>query len=237
MSIGFTAQSIAPLPALRQRRLKREQAYDAIRAAIVRLEMPPASLIDETALGERLGLGRTPIREALQRLMHEGLVTIFPRRGMMVAPIGMLESQHLTQARFLWEPNVARLAAEVGPASAWEALERLLAASPATHVTPEEVLRGTEINGRFHLGIAQATGNPYLAELATQYQHRQARLSFLFFQHGMYDPVTAQHYEILAALRARDGDRAAALMEAHIQITRERQAKILQDPCNGAVLR
>lgn len=222
--------SLAPMAAstTTAHRLKREQAYGAIRDAIVRLDLPPSSVIDETALGQRLGLGRTPIREALQRLMHEGLVTVFPRRGMMVAPIALLESQHLTQARLLWEPNVTRLAAEVGPEGAWDALETVLANSPATYATPEDVARGTAVNGQFHLGIARATGNPYLVELVEQYQHRQARLSFLFFRHGIYDPVTEQHYAILAALRARDGDGAAAIMERHVQVTRQRQARILQ---------
>lgn len=208
--------------------LKREQAYHAIRDAIVRLDLPPSSVIDETALGQRLGIGRTPVREALQRLMHEGLVVVFPRRGMMVAPIALLESQHLTQARLMWEPNVARLAAEVGDEGAWEALERILADSPAAYATPEDVERGAEVNRRFHRGIAQATGNPYLVELVEQYQHRQVRLAFLFFRHGVFDPVTEQHYRILAALRAQDGDGVATMMEQHVQITHQRQVRIRQ---------
>ncbi len=208
--------------------LKREQAYQAIRDAIVRLDLPPSSVIDETALCQRIGVGRTPIREALQRLRHEGLVIVFPRRGMMVAPIATMESQHLTQARLLWEPNVARLAAEVGTEGAWDALECVLADSPAAYATPADVERGTEVNGRFHRGIAQATGNPYLVELVEQYQHRQMRLSFLFFRHGIYDPVTDQHYAILAALRARDGEGVATIMEQHVQITHQRQMRLLE---------
>src|SRR5437588_11813227 len=101
--------------------LKRQQAYEAIRTAIVRLELAPSSFIDETALCQQLGLGRTPVHDALQRLQHEGLVKIFPRRGMMVAPIDMLEAQHLTQARMMWETNVARLAAQIGQPSNREA--------------------------------------------------------------------------------------------------------------------
>lgn len=209
-------------------RLKREQAYEAIRTAIVRLDLGPASLIDESALSQQLGLGRTPIREALQRLMHEGLVTVFPRRGMMVAPVSLMDFQHLAQARLVWEPNIARMAAHTGAPDTWNALEATLAKTPTAFTTIDETECAAEIDRRFHTGIAQATGNPFLVELMERHQYRNERLAFLFFRHGLYDPVTEQHYGILDALRAGNGDRAAALMEQHIQVTRQRQARVLQ---------
>lgn len=207
--------------------LKRDQAYLAIRTAIIQLDLPPSSLIDEAALCRELGLGRTPIREALHRLMHEGFVTIYPRRGAVVTPISALDSRHLTQARLVWEPNIARLAAQVGSPDAWDDLDRILADSPRSFDTIADVANGSEINGRFHLGIAAATGNPYLVELLESYLHRRARLSFLFWRHGVYDPITAQHYDILACLREGRGDAAAALMEQHILVTRDRETRVL----------
>lgn len=206
--------------------LKRDQAYVAIRNAIIRLELPPSSLIDEAALCTHLGLGRTPIREALQHLMYEGLVTVYPRRGAVVTPISAMDAQHLTQARLVWEPNIARLAAQAGTPSAWDELEGVLAETPSAYTCTEDVALSADVNGRFHRGIAAATGNPHLVELIDGYLHRRARLSFLFFRHGVYDPVTEQHYDILACLRARDGDGAAALMERHILITRDRDARV-----------
>jgi DNA-binding GntR family transcriptional regulator len=208
--------------------LKREQAYEAIRNAIVRLDLEPSSLIDEAALGQQLGLGRTPIREALQRLMHEGLVAVFPRRGMMVAPVSLMDFQHLAQARMVWEPNIARLAASSGTVEMWDRLEAALGETPETFTTVEDTERGANVDRCFHSGIAEATGNPFLIEIVERSRYRSARLAFLFFRHGLYDPVTAQHYTILEALRKGDGDRAAALMEQHIQVTRQRQARVLQ---------
>jgi DNA-binding GntR family transcriptional regulator len=208
--------------------LKRDQAYIAIRSAIVRLELPPAGLIDEGVLCAQLGLGRTPIREALQRLMHDGLVAVFPRRGMMVAPISLMELQQLAQARMVWEPNIARLAALNGSVETWDSLEALLAATPEMFTTVEETERGADVDRCFHTGIAEATGNPFLIELVERYQHRNARLAFLFYRHGVFDPVTEQHYRILEALRRGDGERAATLAEQHIEVTRQRQARVLQ---------
>ncbi len=208
--------------------LKRDQAYMAIRAAIVRLDLPPASLIDEGALCAQLDLGRTPIREALQRLMHDGLVAVFPRRGMMVAPISLMDLQHLAQARMVWEPNIARLAASNGTVAIWDQLEAALDETPERFTTVEETERGADVDRRFHAGIAQATGNPFLIETVERSRHRTTRLAFLFFRHGVFDPATEQHYRILEALRRGDGDRAAVLMEQHIEVTRQRQTRVLQ---------
>src|SRR4051812_9482922 len=175
--------------------LKRDQAYAAIHGAIIRLELPPSSLIDEAALCNQLGLGRTPIREALQRLMYEGLVTVYPRRGAVVTPISAMDARHLTQARLVWEPNIARLAAQTGTPDIWDDLEQVLAETPSTYTCTEDVAHAADVNARFHRDIAAATGNPYLVELIDGYLHRCARLSFLFFRHGVYDPVTTQHYD------------------------------------------
>ncbi len=206
--------------------LKRDAAYRALSDAIIRLELAPLSLIDEAALCARLGLGRTPVREALQRLMHEGLVTVYPRRGAIVTPITALDAEHLSQARLIYEPGIARRAAETGTDAHWDALARLLAQTPAMYRRPDDVVRGTGIDQEFHRGIAEATANPYLIELVDRHLRLRTRLAFLMFQHGIYDPVTEQHYQILDHLRAGRGDDAAALMVQHINVTRERSTRI-----------
>ena len=94
--------------------LKRDQAYMALYREIARLRLAPGALLDETALCQQLGLGRTPIREALHQLAGEGLVTIYPRRGIVVAPISLLDVRQQTDARLVWEPNIVRLAAQTG---------------------------------------------------------------------------------------------------------------------------
>lgn len=206
--------------------LKRDLAYRAISTAIVRLDLPPLSLVDEAALCAQFGLGRTPVREALQRLMHEGLVTLYPRRGAIVTPISALDAEYLAQARLTWEPAIARRAAAVGSDAHWEALERLLAETPPAFDCVEDVAKGTEVDQRFHVGIVEATGNPYLIEMAESHLRRRARLSFLFFRHGIFDPATDQHYWILERLRAGDGDGAATLIEQHINLTREKYTRV-----------
>ncbi len=89
-----------------------DQAYIALRGLIVSLELAPGAVIDERALIERLGIGRTPIREALRRLAHEQLVEVFPRRGMFVTNVDVRDLARISEVREALEPEAARLAAE-----------------------------------------------------------------------------------------------------------------------------
>ena len=96
-----------------------DKAYYLIRQRIITLELPPMSPIDEQALMEELQLGRTPIREALQRLAAENLVSIVPRRGMFVADISLTDLQQVFELRMMLEGFCARLAAQ-RPSGSWQ---------------------------------------------------------------------------------------------------------------------
>ena len=87
-------------------------AYRAIKARIVALEMPPASVVDETALVDELGVGLTPVRQALRRLALENLVVILPRRGTLVADLNASDLSKIYEMRVELETLAARLAAE-----------------------------------------------------------------------------------------------------------------------------
>src|SRR5450759_3929082 len=96
---------------------------------IVTLQLPPGSAVSETALSKRLGIGRTPIREALQRLARERLVTILPRRGIIVSEINVKSQLRLLEVR--------------------REVERLVAKNAARRATPEERARFLELARRF----------------------------------------------------------------------------------------
>ena len=89
-----------------------DQAYYAIRELIVSLELAPGSAIKEPELTARLGIGRTPVREALRRLAQERLVEVYPRRGMFVTTVDVRDLARLCEVRAVLEPEAARLAAE-----------------------------------------------------------------------------------------------------------------------------
>jgi DNA-binding GntR family transcriptional regulator len=89
-----------------------ETAYRRIEEMIVLRELPPGSMISESRLADELGCGRTPIREALLRLKHEGFIEVFPSRGAMVAPSDILKQMELLEVRRPVEELVVRLAAK-----------------------------------------------------------------------------------------------------------------------------
>src|ERR1035437_6046801 len=106
-----------------------DRAYSHLEEMIVTLQLPPGSAVSETALSQRLGIGRTPIREALQRLARERLVTILPRRGIIVSEINVKSQLRLLEVR--------------------RKVERLGAKSAARRATPEERARFLELAARF----------------------------------------------------------------------------------------
>src|SRR5882757_10761310 len=87
-------------------------AYRRLKRLILTLELPPGTPMSEPMLMELLGAGRTPVREALRRLSDDRLVVIFPRRGLVVAQLGLSEVQQLYEARITIEKQTAFLAAE-----------------------------------------------------------------------------------------------------------------------------
>ena len=93
---------------------KSAEAYRAIKDMIVSLELPPAALLDERGLAERLGVGLTPVRGALRRLEWESLVVILPRRGTLVADLNESDLGRIYEMRSVLEPQAAGLAAERG---------------------------------------------------------------------------------------------------------------------------
>src|SRR5918912_1805367 len=103
-----------------------DRAYFSIRDMIVALELPPGAIVNERELMERLGLGRTPIREALRQLAQEKLVEVFPRRGIFFSGVNVRDLASLSEVREQLEPYAARLAAERATAAEREELAELV---------------------------------------------------------------------------------------------------------------
>src|SRR5699024_7723351 len=121
-------------------------AYYRLRDLVVTLELPPGSVLDEGELRDRLQLGRTPVREAVHRLAREGLVTVFARRGTVVAPVDVRDLTHVSEVRGELEPLGARLAAQRADAADRRRARELLAeidalgsAGPTPATGPEAV--------------------------------------------------------------------------------------------------
>ncbi len=190
-----------------------EEAYDHIRRAIVRLDLAPGDVLKEDDLRERYGIGRTPIREALQRLAREHFVSIIPRRGMFVAGIDVSELSLLFETRTVLEPYAARLAAARGTQDHWEQMQAALDA--AVSADSDELM---VIDHRCHELMWDAAGNRFLLDTLDVLYAQSDRLWHLYLSEvaDMTEAVD-EHRTVLASLRDGDGDTAATLMDQHVR--------------------
>lgn len=191
-----------------------ERAYHEIRHMIVRLDLAPGDVIREDELQTTLGLGRTPIREALQRLVRDQFVTVIPRRGMYVSGIDVSELGLLYETRATLEPFAMRLACVRGQQHHWDEMAAVLAQAGAGS-TPDELIA---IDRRCREIVWEAADNRFLTDTLDMLYAQSDRLWHLYLGdvadlHLMID----EHREILDALQAGDADRAAELIEAHMR--------------------
>lgn len=204
--------------------------YDEIRERILNLELAPGTDLDEGALERLLGVSRTPIREALIRLVAEGLILHEPNRGASVAPIGLGSVRQFFEALDLTQRAVTR----------WAALRRSeaqIAAIVALRDRFEAAVRTGEpafmndANSHFHIAIAAACGNLYLRN---SYERlfaeglRLARLTLVYSSldagspKAHLDRIVAEHRGMAEAIGSGDADEAERLAHAHANLFRSR---------------
>ena len=190
-----------------------DQAYSAIKRLIVTLELAPEAVVDEVALQERLGVSRTPIREAIQRLERDQFVRVVPRRGVFVTSIEVSELATLFETRRVVEPYAARLAAERGTRGEWDELGRVLEVRPTAG--PVETLA---VDRRCHELMWAAAHNRFLTDTLDMLYAQSERVWYLYLRETfeMHD-VLSEHVDMLDALREGDGDRCEKLMADHVK--------------------
>ncbi len=215
------AESAAPLAVLRSERggtrsLSRE-AYLRIRDLIVALELPPGSIVNERELMERLGLGRTPVREALRTLAQEKLVEVYPRRGIFVTSVEVRDLASLSEVRGLLESAAARLAAErATPEERHEAATLIL--ELGLNAGEHDERRLIDLDQRIHRHIYRCAHNPFLEETLNEYYVLTLRIWFLALDRvARLDEAVGEHRDLMEAIRDGDGRRAEETMRRHIQ--------------------
>jgi len=207
-------------------RLASERAYHLIKEKIITLELSPSSVIDEHSLMEELGLGRTPIREALQRLDAEGLVHIVPRRGMFVTDISITDLQEIFEVRIVLAGFCARLAAQRVTANQIAQMEAVL--QDLEQVQSGDYKTLMEIDRRFQRLMYKTAGNDILAESLDRLYDLSLRIWYLVLhQLGDVRDAIEQHRQVLEALKAKDGARAEALIKEHILQFQQRIKAVL----------
>jgi GntR family transcriptional regulator, rspAB operon transcriptional repressor len=211
----------------RPRPLKVQSAYDALKRLIVTLELPPGSNLNERELIERLETGRTPLREAILRLAHEGMVVHTPRRGARVSDLSLLDFQELIEARTHIEPLVAMLAASRANDRSLQQLEALLI-DVETAAEAHDVERLVNRDLEFHTTIARSGGNRYFAALAEQVNTAALRFWYVSYIGIAGLPLSVDHHRLVfQALVDRDPQIARQRSLEHVEIFKQRMSKLV----------
>jgi DNA-binding GntR family transcriptional regulator len=192
-----------------------DRAYHAIREMIVSLELRPGAVIDERELMARLGIGRTPTREALRRLAQERLVEVYPRRGMFVTSVEIRDLASLAEVRCVLESHVARLAAERATDEDRSALESLLdELDTRTDLDTSELMA---LDERIHRQIYRSAHNAFLEATLEEYYVLALRIWYLALDRAReLEQSVLGHRELLEAIRDGDAARAERTMRRHV---------------------
>lgn len=200
------------------------RAYHALEKMIVTLELPPAAITTEKALlaslGGELGLGRTPVREAIQRLAWEGLVEVRPRAGLAIAPLRAQDWMQIIEARRGVETVLARAAARhAAPA----ALSQLQDSARAMHaaVVNSDVLAFLEADKTVDEIIADASENVFAARVAGPLQTHSRRFWFRYHSESGLARSAGHHVALIRAILDHDEIRAALEAEKLMVMLRE----------------
>lgn len=186
----------------------------------------PGDRLREIELSERLGVSRTPIREAIRQLEADGLVTHVPRLGATVRSLDYAEVMELYEMRAVLEGTAARLAARAASDVELDELEVLNNRLAKAGTGPD----ATRINRIFHATLLDAAKNRFLAK-SMKSLHRALLIlgPSQLLDGDRADAAVAEHCRIMAALKARDGAAAETEMRAHIQAAQRMRIRLMQD--------
>ncbi|MGY1683862.1 GntR family transcriptional regulator [Geodermatophilus sp. SYSU D01176] len=194
-----------------------DKAYVAIRDRLIMLDIRPGDPIDDDGLAKDLGVGRTPVREALKRLEGDRLVTSYPRRGTFATGMDITDLAHISDIRAQLEPLAARRAAERATRSAQLDLEELAAHIEQLDVTQVDRTELMRWDLAVHRAIYRAAGNPHLEDVLIRYDNLATRIFCLFLDRlPTVDEHVGEHVELLRAIAAGDPDRADDLAREHV---------------------
>ena len=202
-------------------------AYEKLKFRIITLVYEPGSYLNEARLSDDLGIGRTPIHHAVRHLVHDGLLELIPRKGLIVKAISLQEVGEIIDLRLVNETYCAGQACE--KITAQNAIELRGILAEADRFAKKGDIQGQMmIDRQFHNKIAQIAGNQILAEILRNLHERSMRIWFVSLANEAHaDRVRVDHAKILDAIKSRKRSSAEDAMRAHILSFKENIGKLL----------
>ncbi len=209
------------------RSLMREVAYDRFKAQLFKRNLVPGQFVSQGELCELLDVPLGPTREALKRLEAESLVRLIPQRGIQIADIGVTLIHEAFDFRTIIELAAVRRFAREGSMAAIDAMARDTEAiqkrlDGGANDDPKLLDAALQVDWGMHNHIVEAMGNQ-ITMTAHQQNFDKIRMIRLHGRSPHYLPMALEeHLKVIAALKARDPDRAAAALEDHLKAAERR---------------
>jgi GntR family transcriptional regulator, rspAB operon transcriptional repressor len=205
-----------------------DQVESELRRLILTLKLEPGLAVSEATLMKQFGWGRTPLREAFQRLSEQGLLQTIPQHGVVVAPLNLFDFVEVMDAMSLVIGPAASLACKRLTEVELNQLDRLVTQGEAAALDLD-FERLTVLDYEFHSVLAQATGNRYLSDYLCRLHQIARRFNFAAWNRQRYaTPSLDEHRQLAAIFRARDTNAAKAAMLQHIESARQRVIGTIQ---------
>lgn len=194
-----------------------DMAYENIRDRLLTLKIRPGDLLNDDLLARDLGVGLTPVREALKRLELDRLVVSYPRRGTFATRVEVTDLAFISEIRTQLEPLAASRAARVATDAARERLQAVMHAVETFDIASATAVETLQLDAQVHQGIYAAAANPHLEDVLIRYDNLATRIWCMVLDrlpdlsHHVHE-----HVDLLRAVIDGDEAKSAELARAHV---------------------
>lgn len=192
-----------------------DRTYASLKEEILKAQRRPESILLEHELAAEYGVSKTPIREALRLLVHEGWVVVLPRKGYLVRPFRFEDVREIFALRQMIEPALVMEAMRRSTSEELDQLEQYVDAQASAQDDAEAALQAA---AAFHLGIAKLAGNQRAERILIGLVDEARRMHYLVpaLDNRLREPAEIEdHRALVAAMRSQDVERAQAVMSRH----------------------
>ncbi|GAA2870837.1 GntR family transcriptional regulator [Paenarthrobacter ilicis] len=194
-----------------------DTAYERLRDRLLMLDIKPGDLLNDEQLARELGIGRTPVREALKRLELDRLVVTYSRRGTFATRVEVTDLAFISEIRTQLEPLAAARAARVASPATRQKLREVMAAVEDFDVSKATVVETLRLDASVHQGIYAAAANPHLEDTLIRYDNLATRIWCLVLDRlPNLEHHVREHLDLLRAVIDGDEEKAAELARDHV---------------------
>ncbi|WP_314325613.1 GntR family transcriptional regulator [Paenarthrobacter ilicis] len=194
-----------------------DTAYERLRDRLLMLDIKPGDLLNDEQLARELGIGRTPVREALKRLELDRLVVTYSRRGTFATRVEVTDLAFISEIRTQLEPLAAARAARVASPATRQKLREVMAAVEDFDVSKATVVETLRLDASVHQGIYAAAANPHLEDTLIRYDNLATRIWCLVLDRlPNLEHHVREHLDLLRAVIDGDEEEAAELARDHV---------------------